>query len=390
MGRGRNPRDILLGKQLNKEVPKTFIDTIREEGVVTKTYKDYLTGERFIRPYDARHRWVEKIQTEKSTETVFVYHTPDDGVQVHKEYDGPGRKWTGTYDLDDNLIFTSGAHPVYTLNDLNERKEVKVFQWKTDEGGCRREKVTTAEGSSIHLFLDGEYDSTELGAPAIEEYDANGQMTSRSYYEAGRLQVFRDLPSVEKYDENLIPVESEYHQNGRLHREGKPAKIFRNSSGDPLQDVYYRDGEIFNPDGPAVIDYHINGNRAQEIFFRETPEGILPGAENGEPGKKTYGLDGNLQKLCWYEFTSLEQQKLHPRKTMLSKKDYTERYSRIDGPAVQIFDTEGNIISEEYRLDGQLHNLDGPALIQKDTEGNIFYSAIYHYGNKIHEENFSE
>ena len=59
------------------------------------------------------------------------------------------------------------------------------------------------------------------------------------------------------------------------------------------------------------------------------------------------------------------------------------KFHRVDGPAVHRWNSEGQLIYEQWRVDGKLHRVDGPARRQWNDEGQLIYEEWWVDGEEV-------
>lgn len=140
--------------------------------------------------------------------------------------------------------------------------------------------------------------------------------------------------------ETKCTIESWTDSDGRLHRIDGPASITRTSDGIILCENWYKHGVYHRENGPAYSLNYENSTVFHRAWFYE---GKLHHPKNEVTYSKYFG-NGMIQSEMYYMHGEL---------------------SRLNGPAVRIYDTAGYVIKSEYHICGCHLTLDQHELCRR-------------------------
>jgi len=177
----------------------------------------------------------------------------------------------------------------------------------------------------------------------INKYYKTGTLKSQEWYTDNLLHRNDDLPSIVKYWDNKIVQREEWCQNNQLYRQGNL---------------------------PVVIEYHQNGSiKSQEWIHTinfDSPQFI----EYWETGvlkcQKFIDTDGNEITNEYFENGQMKKQEW-------SKNGRTHRDDNL--PAFIEWDSDGNLLLEQWFINGEKNNNIGP--------DNIYYYSNGHIKQKV-------
>ena len=226
--------------------------------------------------------------------------------------------------------------------------------------------ITKEDNPNKFYYKKHIYKSNGLkhGSPASIKYDIYDNVTSKKYYNLGKLyrspkysgsEKLYDRPAIirfEPYDLYLI-YEKYYNKKGKLHR----------NPSDEYNSLTYEEkryGTRCNG-GPAAIYYHPNGNVFMEIYYHNGK--MRRFGEEHLPAIIQYYEDGRIS----YEKYYGTKGKPH-RAPMCTKEDLWK-------PAIIWYYENGNIKEMEYSYNGNIPTifgkLDKPYYVEYYENGNI-------------------
>lgn len=245
--------------------------------------------------------------------------------------------------------------------------------------------------------------------PAYFEYNKEGLVIKRGWYQNGKLHRDNDKPALIETlfnDPNKIVLECWYkngqlhrdndkpayvehyggkhlqwYQNGKLHRDyDRPAEIMYNDVGRVEYEKWYQNGQLHRDnDEPAYMkQLHLEETNLtiNNIVHQWYTHGKIC-RKNGKPIEVRYDMRGNLVlEIFSYE----KQDESNPLKTP-NIKQYEFRYDEIYYYTNGLFHTvskndEGKITYERYSMNDPIHafhcpphNENGPAVISYFSDG---------------------
>lgn len=152
----------------------------------------------------------------------------------------------------------------------------------------------------------------------------------------------------EVYNGNMLHIT--YWVNHKLHRDDGPASLhYKLIHGNKylVSESWYQHDRMHRDNGPAMTKWKISGLRRYK--FKEFYINHNNLHNENMPAFKKYTVVNNKSVLSHVEWYS------------------NGVVSRIGGPAVIQYDTDGNIILEKWYLNGYLHRDDGPAVINYNS-----------------------
>lgn len=95
----------------------------------------------------------------------------------------------------------------------------------------------------------------EENEPAVIKYNERGNISSKFWYQNGKLHRDGDKPAIIRYSKIQRPKLLEWYQNGNKHRDGDlPAEIYYDNKGYIRSESFMQHGNVHRDgDKPAVI-----------------------------------------------------------------------------------------------------------------------------------------
>lgn len=124
---------------------------------------------------------------------------------------------------------------------------------------------------------------------------------------------------------------------------------------------YKRDGKFHRTNGPAYVTFFQNGVKFSERYYIDG----FPENKNG-PTTVRYHENGKIRSKIW--------------------RDKNDKCHREDGPAIENYNTEGQLIFEEWYFNDVRTRNNAPASIRRNKNG-IIIREDYFFNNKQHREN---
>lgn len=361
MGRGKDPRNILLGKAPTRTAPKFLLHEDRSETAVYRYYTD-TDGQPVIRDYEDRKEWVE--EEIRDGYTIRLYKYEDESLPTYGDYSKlvVERKKINPLTKEVFHSFRYSDDDIFIYRSV-EDKDIPVYTSKNKDGD-RQERRNWIEGDNVFSKI-----ISHTGEEKHEKTEMNHQAHS-----------INDKPSEIHIGLGEMSKET-WHRKGDIHRESGPAIIVR-VSGKLYKEKWYQNGEVFRENAPAKIKYYLESNNSLErVEYRkkvewEGEEYVVPGNPDG-PTVIEYDKNGVVQLEAWCEFENPEDAVDNRWRSDFYHRDSSK------GPAKIFYDPPTGAKITCYLSHNNNHRLDGPAVIEENGDGEIIREEYWISGGRL-------
>lgn len=190
-----------------------------------------------------------------------------------------------------------------------------------------------------------------------------------------RVDIEDESPTYEtKYSDSGLLLKERWMFGGKCHRSDGPAQRSFDDEGNVAEEYWFLHGQVHRIDGPAVTTWNPDaaffGDERQERWVTNGMTHRIDGPAlttwdpETEERREQWVTNGTKHRIggpadCeWKSGVLIKESWCIAHKTDTPR---TYRYHRTDGPALSLWDEEGNPTTQYWLTKGRFHRTDGPA-----------------------------